>query len=43
MHAVISGSSRTELTQSRRETAIANSVSILKSLTEGGRLAGGPL
>lgn len=43
MHAVISGSSRTKLTQSRRETATGTSVSILKFLTEGGRLAGGLL
>ena len=40
MHAVDCGSSRTKLTQSRRETAIDNSVSTLKSLTEGERLAG---
>jgi len=43
MHGVISGSSRTKLTQSRRETAIDHSVSIFKSLTEYGRLAGGSL
>lgn len=41
MHAVNCGSSRTELTQSRRETAIDHSVSTLKSLTEGESLAGG--
>ena len=35
MHAIISGSSQTKLTQSRRETAIDHFVSTFKSLTEG--------
>jgi hypothetical protein len=36
-----SGSSRTKLTQSLRETATDHFVSIFKSLTEYGRLTGG--
>jgi len=41
MYAIISGSSRTKLTQSSRETAKDHFVFNLKSLTEYGKLTGG--